>query len=286
MIYLTEEQVRERCGSGDECHLKHGEHLTPSAQEYLRGRNCRIVEDGAVNAPSAATPPPPQSSTVVSKEPSTEAVSSAVAAAVAACTTQESIKAESAPNSMNPQACSCSSQEFTYLDAQTRVSKSHPRIFFRGRLDTLIAETVIVQTSFAAAERIPDAIKNGLNDINMWIWQILQAEVSGNPMTDQTVCGMNAAVLKEVAIDPMTYLNQGHIMPDPALGPGVAMLNWLRARVREIEVAAVQVNLDRPDILKSLDDLSSALYVLMLLTVVAESGREIARVETSNCGKH
>ena len=86
------------------------------------------------------------------------------------------------------------------------VSKSHPRIFLRGRLDTLIAETVLTQTSLAAASRIPDAIKNGLADINAWLWQILQAEVSGSPVPEQTMCGMNAAVLREVARDPQTYL--------------------------------------------------------------------------------
>lgn len=36
--------------------------------------------------------------------------------------------------------------------------------------------------------------------------------------------------------------------------------------------------MEREDILASLNRLSSAIYVLMLLTVVAESGRDISKV--------
>lgn len=256
MIFLTEEQVRERCGSDGKLHLGPKERLTPAAGEFLRGHNCKVVEDGPEDCGCAAE-----------KTPAPEAPA----------------PAPQAPEAPEAPAAAGRDVEHTYLDAQTIVSKSHPRIFLRGRLDTLIAETVLTQTSLAAASRIPDAIKNGLADINAWLWQILQAEVSGSPVPEQTMCGMNAAVLREVARDPQTYLNQGHIMPDPSLGPCVALLNWLRARIREVEVAAVQVNIGRKDLLESLNAVSSAVYVLMLLTVVAESGREISRV--GSCGK-
>ena len=257
MIFLTEEQVRERCGSDGKLHLGPTERLTPAAGEFLRGHNCKVVEDGPGACGCAAKETPaPEAPAAAPQEPAREAAT--------------------------PPADAGRNVEHTYLDAQTVVSKSHPRIFLRGRLDTLIAETVLTQTSLAAASRIPDAIKNGLADINAWLWQILQAEVSGSPVPEQTMCGMNAAVLREVARDPQTYLNQGHIMPDPSLGPCVALLNWLRARIREVEVAAVQVNIGRQDLLESLNAVSSAVYVLMLLTVVAESGRVISQV--GSCG--
>ena len=197
MIFLTEEQVRERCGSDGKLHLGPTERLTPAAGEFLRGHNCKVVEDGPGACGCAAKETPaPEAPAAAPQEPAREAAT--------------------------PPADAGRNVEHTYLDAQTVVSKSHPRIFLRGRLDTLIAETVLTQTSLAAASRIPDAIKNGLADINAWLWQILQAEVSGSPVPEQTMCGMNAAVLREVARDPQTYLNQGHIMPDPSLGPCVA----------------------------------------------------------------
>lgn len=257
MIFLTEEQVRERCAATGEVRLAPGERLTPAAGEFLRGNNCRVVEEGC--------PCGGDSGAAATSECRAE---SPAAAPVAASTSAAPVEGE------EPQK----GPEHTYLDARTLVSKSHPRIFLRGRIDTLIAETVLVQTSLNSGSRVPDAIRKGLADINAWLWQILQAEVSGEPMQEQGMCGMNAAVLREVALDPATYLNQGHIMPDPALGPCVALLNWLRARIREVEVAAVQVDLSRRDILQSLNSLSNAVYVLMLLAVVAESGREITKV--------
>ena len=53
----------------------------------------------------------------------------------------------------------------------------------------------------------------------MWLWQILQAEVSGEAVPAQSLCGMNAEAIRLVSHDPMKYLGQGHIVPDVALGP-------------------------------------------------------------------
>ena len=254
MIFLTEEDVRQRCelGQGGEFCLQAGERLTPAATELLRSRICRVILPGqcTVEAPAA------------DKAPENPEPAPAVEAAPAA-----------------PAAPADSSfPDGTYLDADTVVSKSHPRIFLRGKLDTLISSTVLVQTGFDGNNKLPAVLKNGLADVNVWLWQILQAEVSGEALPEQALCGMNAEALRLVSHDPMTYLGQGHLVPDVALGPNVALLNWLRAQVREVEVAYVQVGMDREDLLTSLNRLSSAIYVLMLLTVVAESGRDITKV--------
>ena len=256
MIFLTEEDVRQRCelGQGGEFCLQAGERLTPAATELLRSRNCRVVLPGQCTV--EATP---------AEEPAPAKPEPAPAPA-----------AEPAPAA--PAAEPASFPDGTYLDADTVVSKSHPRIVLRGKLDTLISSTVLVQTGFDGNGKLPAVLRNGLSDINVWLWQLLQAEVSGEAMPEQSLCGMNAEAIRLVSHDPMTYLGQGHIVPDVALGPNVALLNWLRAQVREVEVAYVQVGMDREDMLTSLNRLSSAIYVLMLLTVVAESGRDISKV--------
>ena len=256
MIFLTEEDVRQRCelGQGGEFCLQAGERLTPAATELLRSRNCRVVLPGQCTV--EATP---------AEEPAPAKPEPAPAPA-----------AEPAPAA--PAAEPASFPDGTYLDADTVVSKSHPRIFLRGKLDTLISSTVLVQTGFDGNNKLPAVLRNGLSDINVWLWQILQAEVSGEAVPAQSLCGMNAEAIRLVSHDPMKYLGQGHIVPDVALGPNVALLNWLRAQAREVEVAYVQVGMEREDILASLNRLSSAIYVLMLLTVVAESGRDISKV--------
>ncbi len=256
MTFLTEEDVRQRCelGQGGEFCLQAGERLTPAASELLRSRNCRVILPGQCTVEAA---------------PATEAPAAPAEAAPAAEPKAEPV-AEAPKQTAFPDG--------TYLDADTVVSKSHPRIFLRGKLDTLISSTVLVQTSFDAYGKLPAVLRNGLSDINVWLWQILQAEVSGEALPAQTMCGMNPEAIRLVSNDPMKYLGQGHLVPDVALGPNVALLNWLRAQIREAEVAYVQVGMTREDMLASLNRLSSAVYVLMLLTVVAESGRDISKV--------
>mgnify|MGYP000621647639 CR=1 FL=1 len=231
MIFLTEEDVRQRCelGQGGEFCLQAGERLTPAATELLRSRNCRVILPGQCTVEAAP---------VEEAKPAAPAAEAAPAATAA------------------PAAEQASFPDGTYLDANTVVSKSHPRIFLRGKLDTLISSTVLVQTGFDGNNKLPAVLRNGLSDINVWLWQILQAEVSGEAVPAQSLCGMNAEAIR---------LN-------------VALLNWLRAQAREVEVAYVQVGMEREDILASLNRLSSAIYVLMLLTVVAESGRDISKV--------
>lgn len=257
MIFLTEEDVRQRCelGQGGEFCLQAGERLTPAAAEMLRSRNCRVILPGQCTVEAVASA---EEAKPVETAPATEPAPAAEQAA--------------------PAAEQASFPDGTYLDANTVVSKSHPRIFLRGKLDTLISSTVLVQTSFDAYGKLPAVLRNGLSDINVWLWQILQAEVSGEAVPAQAMCGMNAEAIRLVSNDPMKYLGQGHIVPDVALGPNVALLNWLRAQIREVEVAYVQVGMNREDMLASINRLSSAVYVLMLLTVVAESGRDISKV--------
>lgn len=259
MIFLTEEDVRQRCelGQGGEFCLQAGERLTPAAKELLRSRNCRVILPGQCTVEAAPVEEAKPAAPAAEEAPAAEAAPAATAA---------------------PAAEQASFPDGTYLDANTIVSKSHPRIFLRGKLDTLISSTVLVQTGFDGNNKLPAVLRNGLSDINVWLWQILQAEVSGETVPAQSLCGMNAEAIRLVSHDPMKYLGQGHIVPDVALGPNVALLNWLRAQAREVEVAYVQIGMEREDILASLNRLSSAIYVLMLLTVVAESGRDISKV--------
>lgn len=265
MIFLTEEDIRQRCelGQGGDFSLGPDERLTPAAAELLRSRNCRVILPGQTQGggkPAACK---------TAEKPAPAPVS-----APAPATPAPGAPATAEPVAAPKKAC----PDCTYLDADTVVSKSHPRIFFRGKLDTLISATVMVQTGFDGQGKLPAVIRNGLSDINVWLWQILQAEVSGDPVPAQSLCGMNVEAIRLVSRDPKKYLNQGHLVPDVALGPNVSVLNWLRAQVREVEVAYVQVGLGREDVLESLNCLSSAIYVLMLLTVVAESGRDISKL--------
>ena len=255
MQYITEEEAKQRAEQcGGNCRLAPGERLTPAAAEFLRANNYTAVEGEPhpiTFEPASSIPVP---GTPVPAEPA------------------------KAPEAAPATACCCKPcAGRTYLDANTQVQKSHPRIELRGRLDTLIAATVVVQTQFDLKNRLPVLLKTGLNDVKNWIWQMLASEISGDAMPAVTVCGMNCDMLHAVALDPQKYLGQGHIVPDASLGANVAFLNWLRAQVREVEVTLAKMG-DREDLMESCNRLSTAVYVLMCLTALAEQGKDITKV--------
>ena len=69
------------------------------------------------------------------------------------------------------------------------------------------------------------------------------------------------------------------MVPDEKQGMQVALLNLLRAQIREAELYAAQIyitrdfRVKRPDIMQALNRLSSAVYVLMLVTHLAHQGK-------------
>jgi len=242
MVFLTKDDIRQRAiEKGGELALSAAERLTPSAMEYMREQGIRVVDGTSVQ--SAAVPVP------AVQEKAAEACAVPVG------------------------------QGLTHLDAASMVAKTHPRIEARGRLDSLMAAAVLVQTQFDPKGKLPGMLKDCLAEVKDWIFQSLAAEVSGSILPPQSMGGMNMDVLRAVSRNPRQYLHTDHLMPDAALGANIALLNWLRAQVRETELAAAKAALCRTDIQESLNRLSSAVYVLMLLTHLAESGAGIPKLQ-------
>lgn len=244
MLFLTEEDIRQRAiERGGELALSVAERLTPSAMEYIRAQRIRVVEGGAVQGAAAPLP------------------------------VEQGKSAESSAKT------EITGQGLTHLDATSLVAKTHPRIEARGRLDSLMAVAVLVQTQFDPKGKLPGMLKDCLAEVKEWIFQSLAAEVSGSILPPQSMGGMNMDVLRAVSRNPRRYLHADHLMPDAALGANIALLNWLRAQVRETELAVARAALCRTDIQESLNRLSSAVYVLMLLTHLAESGAGIPKLQ-------
>ena len=165
----------------------------------------------------------------------------------------------------------------THLDNDTLVVKTHPRIALRGRLDSLIADCVVLQHQLPAVQRYP-LVAGYLADLRSFMGNVLRAEVTGEPLADIAMGEMDAQTLHRISHDPLKHLQHDHIVPAAEHGLDVALLNQLRARVREVELLATEVYLDvslqlsRPDLVAGLNRLSSAIYVLMLLILVASQG--------------
>jgi len=292
MHFLTEDDAKKRCESG-EIRLSADERLTPAALEMLHGQGCRIVSSDASPAVltctaagmPAAKPSMPvanASSTPVTNASSMSMTNASSAALPNASSAPQAIPASAAPATATPPPThGALPQGTTYLDASTVVNKSHPRIMLRGKLDSLIAACVVVQTQFDMRKSLPELVITGLADLNTSLWYLLQTEITAAPLPGVHVCGMDADTLRTVSLNPKHYLGLEHIIPSGSLGPNVALLNWLRTLTREVEVVCTEVSPDRIDMLEGLNRLSTAVYVLMLLVVLAESGQALPKVPTS-----
>lgn len=241
MHFLTEDDIRSRNPEpGCTLTLAADERLTPSAAEYANSLRMTVVQAGA-----------------------------------GACVPCAAVKSEGGVCADGVSCVDTVGDGMTHLDASTTVPKSHPRIALRGKLDTLLSTTVLVQTQFDPKNRLSPYLKDCLGDIANWVMQILAAEVSGSVLSIPGMGGMDVATLHAVSRDPKRYLGIDPFVPSSAMGGNAALCNWLRALVREAEVVAAQSGLNRADIAGALNRLSSAVYVLVLLTLAAENGVDV-----------
>lgn len=154
-------------------------------------------------------------------------------------------------------------EHMTHLNGEVLVPKTHPRIRFRGKMDTLEAELILCQ-------RIPGAPEAALGEILDFARKILRCDVLEEPLIWDTLCGLSEQEQRERSHMPQDYYGQPHFMPQASDGPVIAGLNRARCFAREAELAAVEAfsdregNLIREDIPKALNRMSSMLYLLMI----------------------
>jgi ethanolamine utilization cobalamin adenosyltransferase len=154
-------------------------------------------------------------------------------------------------------------EHMTHLNAEILVPKSHPRILFRGKMDTLEAELILCQ--LAATH-----LATQLGEILALARQLIRCDVLEETLSSDKLCAMTEAEIRTRSHFPQDYYGQSHFMPDMADGSVVAWLNRTRCAAREAELAAVlafsdrEGNPTRPDLLRALNRMSSMLYLLMI----------------------
>jgi ethanolamine utilization cobalamin adenosyltransferase len=154
-------------------------------------------------------------------------------------------------------------EHMTHLDAQVLVPKNHPRIVFRGKMDTLEAELILCQL---AAERLVKPV----GEILAAARRLIRCDVLQQPVPEEKLCGLSPAEIRTRSHFPQDYYGQPHFMPDVADGMIIARLNRARCAAREAELAAAAAFSDREgnptrvDILRALNRMSSMLYLLMI----------------------
>lgn len=154
-------------------------------------------------------------------------------------------------------------EHMTHLNGEVLVPKTHPRIRFRGKMDTLEAELILCQL-------VPGAPEGALGEILDLSRKILRCDVLEEPLRQDTLCGLTQDEQHGRSHMPQDYYGQPHFMPQASDGSVIAGLNRARCFAREAELAAVEAfsdregNLLREDIPKALNRMSSMLYLLMI----------------------
>jgi len=155
-------------------------------------------------------------------------------------------------------------EHMTHLNGDLLVLKTHPRIRFRGLLDTLEAELLW------CAFHTEGALRKDLEQILAHARLLIRCDVLEEPVPEGKLCGLTEQQLRSHSHRPQDFYGQAHFMPDPADGERILRLNRCRCAARAAELAAAEAFTDgegravRTDILKALNRMSSMLYILMI----------------------
>ncbi len=251
MVFVTENMLKERFSLGfrSEIRLQQGEQLTPAALDLLSSRKIRVlyfdIKGNVSEKNEDGNKQHHPLSTLKSKAQRSQHIGS-----------------QTKP------------EDLTLLNDADLVPKNHPRIKFRGEIDNLIAQVILVQGQFIRAEKLKK-ISLWLQDIRSHLGQIMQAEVQDKNLEDMSMGDFSFADIRKISHDPLKYLGHNHIVPMVDHGPHVGWLNALRTQVRKVEILAIETFANEPlhqNIILTLNRMSSALYILMILTLMIEKG--------------
>lgn len=157
--------------------------------------------------------------------------------------------------------CEEKPEHMTHLNGEFLVSKIHPRIAFRGAMDTLEAELLLCQQQTGETR---------LGEILDLARLLVRCDVLEEPVPEKPLCGLSQDELRARSHLPQKYYGQPHFMPSQEDSQRVLLLNRVRCFARAAELAAVRAFSDRDgnptrvDILRALNRMSSMLYLLMI----------------------
>lgn len=166
-------------------------------------------------------------------------------------------------------------EELTHLHGDVLVPKTHPRIAFRGKMDSL-------QSLLLLAEKA--AVTEGYRKVGEELAQcleltrsILACDVLEEPLGEIRLGGLTEAELRARSHRPQDYYDQPHFMPHSGCAWTLLLVNRARAAAREGELALCRGFRDpegrvtRKDLLRAMNRLSSFLWIL---EIRLESGKE------------
>jgi len=230
--------------------------LTPAAREYLQQRKIKIAKEGETvkeDGPRVvATEVPPMPQVTVQADQMKP----------------KFVDYETGAYYMTKP------EHMTHLFGNTLVNKNHPRILFRGKLDSLQALVVLDQVLIG--ENGSEKLVADLDNILGILREIMRCDVLDEELKNDTIIGLTHAELRERSHNPQKFFNiKQMVLPDRTMGKDYALLNQLRAAIRETEVAAAEAfrngnQFTRGDIIEELNRLSSAIHIMMCMYLAGQ----------------
>ena len=148
-------------------------------------------------------------------------------------------------------------EHMTHLKPGELVPKTHPRIAFRGKIDSL--EGVIL-----LCLKEPGAPTKVLGEMLDFCRSLMRADVLGEPVQERSLHGLTPEDLRHRSHNPQKYYGTPHILPSAEDSRVLLLLNYLRTQVRETELQSYHAFPKRTDIHRGLNRLSSLCWILCL----------------------
>ena len=155
-------------------------------------------------------------------------------------------------------------EQMTHLNGDVLVLKTHPRIAFRGAMDSLEAELLLCQLNGG------EQLRKDLGEILTLARMLIRCEVMNEPVRSEKLCGLTEEEQRRHSHRPQEYYDQAHFMPEYTDGAEILQLNRCHCAARNAELAAARAftdaegNAEREDILRALNRMSSMIYILMI----------------------
>jgi ethanolamine utilization cobalamin adenosyltransferase len=235
-------------------YIEEGKLLSPAAREYLQQRKIKIA--------NACEAEPEKTAQSEPKIPSTKADQSNDSG-VKFIDYETGAYYREKPEHM------------THLHNNVLVVKNHPRILFRGKLDSLQSLIVLDQAILAEKEGNQKII-NDLSEILGILREIMRCDVLDLEFKNEFIIGLNHVELRERSHNPMKYYKiKEMVLPDYTMGKTYALLNQLRTAIRETEVASTEAfrvgtKYTKSDIIEELNRLSSSLHIMMCMYLAGQ----------------
>ena len=176
---------------------------------------------------------------------------------------------------LNGAAVSEKPEHMTHLHGNVLVPKTHPRIAFRGAMDTLEGDLLLAQVMLCKP------YDEQMKEILDFARGLIRYDVLSEPVPEGKLCGMTEQELRQRSHFPQDFYGQPHFMPEASDGEALLRVNRARCAARAAELKAVEAfsdregNPTRPDMLKALNRLSSMLYIIMIQIKAGISERKV-----------